>query len=111
MRKGIIELEMRQGTYRGPEKGISETRKERILAFQENQLAWKGRELYRLYWAEVVSVSPFVVNIGGKTMELSPQSYAWINPPSLLHISEPTRLLSISYAVFCLKKTKLTSKL
>ncbi|OPZ29394.1 MAG: Penicillin-binding protein 1A [Deltaproteobacteria bacterium ADurb.BinA179] len=80
VRKGIIELEMRQGTYRGPEKGISETRKERILAFQENQLAWKGRELYRLYWAEVVSVSPFVVNIGGKTMELSPQSYAWINP-------------------------------
>ena len=24
---------------------------------------------------------------------------------SLIHISEPTRLLSISYAVFCLKKT------
>ena len=23
---------------------------------------------------------------------------------SLIHISEPTRLLSISYAVFCLKK-------
>ena len=27
---------------------------------------------------------------------------------SLIHISEPTRLLSISYAVFCLKKTKVT---
>ena len=29
-------------------------------------------------------------------------------PPvlSLIHISEPTRLLSISYAVFCLKKKK-----
>mgnify|MGYP002681935824 CR=1 FL=1 len=26
---------------------------------------------------------------------------------SLIHISEPTRLLSISYAVFCLKKKKL----
>src|SRR5674536_378828 len=25
---------------------------------------------------------------------------------SLIHISEPTRLLSISYAVFCLTKTK-----
>ena len=25
---------------------------------------------------------------------------------SLIHISEPTRLLSIPYAVFCLKKTK-----
>eukprot|EP00658_Telonema_sp_P-2_P037881 TRINITY_DN27220_c0_g2_i4.p2 TRINITY_DN27220_c0_g2~~TRINITY_DN27220_c0_g2_i4.p2 ORF type:complete len:237 (+),score=70.38 TRINITY_DN27220_c0_g2_i4:1162-1872(+) len=29
---------------------------------------------------------------------------------SLIHISEPTRLLSISYAVFCLKKKKKTDK-
>eukprot|EP00658_Telonema_sp_P-2_P025598 TRINITY_DN20308_c0_g1_i1.p2 TRINITY_DN20308_c0_g1~~TRINITY_DN20308_c0_g1_i1.p2 ORF type:complete len:104 (-),score=4.07 TRINITY_DN20308_c0_g1_i1:74-385(-) len=28
---------------------------------------------------------------------------------SLIHISEPTRLLSISYAVFCLKKKKIKS--
>src|SRR5665254_23485 len=27
---------------------------------------------------------------------------------SLIHISEPTRLLSISYAVFCLKKKNIT---
>src|SRR5678815_5816334 len=26
---------------------------------------------------------------------------------SLIHVSEPTRLLSISYAVFCLKKKKI----
>eukprot|EP00658_Telonema_sp_P-2_P064561 TRINITY_DN53626_c0_g1_i1.p2 TRINITY_DN53626_c0_g1~~TRINITY_DN53626_c0_g1_i1.p2 ORF type:complete len:123 (-),score=51.52 TRINITY_DN53626_c0_g1_i1:62-430(-) len=30
---------------------------------------------------------------------------------SLIHISEPTRLLSISYAVFCLKKKKKQSNL
>eukprot|EP00658_Telonema_sp_P-2_P031203 TRINITY_DN23401_c0_g1_i1.p2 TRINITY_DN23401_c0_g1~~TRINITY_DN23401_c0_g1_i1.p2 ORF type:complete len:117 (+),score=21.67 TRINITY_DN23401_c0_g1_i1:168-518(+) len=31
----------------------------------------------------------------------------WLTPNlSLIHISEPTRLLSISYAVFCLKKKK-----
>eukprot|EP00658_Telonema_sp_P-2_P050822 TRINITY_DN38852_c0_g1_i1.p1 TRINITY_DN38852_c0_g1~~TRINITY_DN38852_c0_g1_i1.p1 ORF type:complete len:161 (+),score=41.12 TRINITY_DN38852_c0_g1_i1:405-887(+) len=30
---------------------------------------------------------------------------------SLIHISEPTRLLSISYAVFCLKKKKHVSSL
>ena len=30
------------------------------------------------------------------------------HPLSLIHISEPTRLLSISYAVFCLKKKKYT---
>ena len=29
---------------------------------------------------------------------------------SLIHISEPTRLLSISYAVFCLKKKKNNKK-
>eukprot|EP00658_Telonema_sp_P-2_P060825 TRINITY_DN49635_c0_g1_i2.p1 TRINITY_DN49635_c0_g1~~TRINITY_DN49635_c0_g1_i2.p1 ORF type:complete len:142 (+),score=28.63 TRINITY_DN49635_c0_g1_i2:68-493(+) len=29
---------------------------------------------------------------------------------SLIHISEPTRLLSISYAVFCLKKKKKSNK-
>eukprot|EP00658_Telonema_sp_P-2_P068555 TRINITY_DN5748_c0_g1_i7.p2 TRINITY_DN5748_c0_g1~~TRINITY_DN5748_c0_g1_i7.p2 ORF type:complete len:131 (-),score=35.29 TRINITY_DN5748_c0_g1_i7:35-427(-) len=29
---------------------------------------------------------------------------------SLIHISEPTRLLSISYAVFCLKKKKKKTK-
>eukprot|EP00658_Telonema_sp_P-2_P006258 TRINITY_DN12393_c0_g1_i4.p1 TRINITY_DN12393_c0_g1~~TRINITY_DN12393_c0_g1_i4.p1 ORF type:complete len:217 (+),score=56.34 TRINITY_DN12393_c0_g1_i4:155-805(+) len=30
---------------------------------------------------------------------------------SLIHISEPTRLLSISYAVFCLKKKKKTNQI
>eukprot|EP00658_Telonema_sp_P-2_P009080 TRINITY_DN13433_c0_g1_i3.p1 TRINITY_DN13433_c0_g1~~TRINITY_DN13433_c0_g1_i3.p1 ORF type:complete len:107 (-),score=39.26 TRINITY_DN13433_c0_g1_i3:13-333(-) len=30
---------------------------------------------------------------------------------SLIHISEPTRLLSISYAVFCLKKKKKNTKI
>src|SRR5678815_2088827 len=33
-----------------------------------------------------------------------------IHKLSLIHISEPTRLLSISYAVFCLKKKKKTNK-
>eukprot|EP00658_Telonema_sp_P-2_P036883 TRINITY_DN2659_c0_g1_i2.p1 TRINITY_DN2659_c0_g1~~TRINITY_DN2659_c0_g1_i2.p1 ORF type:complete len:388 (+),score=65.05 TRINITY_DN2659_c0_g1_i2:243-1406(+) len=33
-------------------------------------------------------------------------SYVLVTNLSLIHISEPTRLLSISYAVFCLKKKK-----
>ena len=33
-------------------------------------------------------------------------SYSTDGALSLIHISEPTRLLSISYAVFCLKKKK-----
>src|SRR5678815_5981934 len=36
------------------------------------------------------------------------QFYYALNSLSLIHISEPTRLLSISYAVFCLKKKKNT---
>src|SRR5678815_6043210 len=34
------------------------------------------------------------------------QSFQAVLKLSLIHISEPTRLLSISYAVFCLKKKK-----
>ncbi len=33
----------------------------------------------------------------------------WVVRLPLIHISEPTRLLSISYAVFCLKKKKITN--
>src|SRR5678815_5941246 len=37
----------------------------------------------------------------------APEAFARNNYDlSLIHISEPTRLLSISYAVFCLKKKK-----
>eukprot|EP00658_Telonema_sp_P-2_P009335 TRINITY_DN134_c0_g1_i1.p2 TRINITY_DN134_c0_g1~~TRINITY_DN134_c0_g1_i1.p2 ORF type:complete len:118 (-),score=55.36 TRINITY_DN134_c0_g1_i1:145-498(-) len=43
----------------------------------------------------------FVFDIGGKVFTLD---------LSLIHISEPTRLLSISYAVFCLKKKKKKKK-
>ncbi len=80
MRKGIIDLEMRQGNYRGTEKGISPTQKERMFGFQENQIAWKGLEPYRFYWAEVVSLTPLIVDIGAKKVELGEDSYAWINP-------------------------------
>eukprot|EP00658_Telonema_sp_P-2_P027126 TRINITY_DN2101_c0_g1_i1.p2 TRINITY_DN2101_c0_g1~~TRINITY_DN2101_c0_g1_i1.p2 ORF type:complete len:112 (+),score=38.13 TRINITY_DN2101_c0_g1_i1:114-449(+) len=36
----------------------------------------------------------------------SQQAFQALVNLSLIHISEPTRLLSISYAVFCLKKKK-----
>src|SRR5674536_276730 len=39
----------------------------------------------------------------GQTLELL---RGLVRSLSLIHISEPTRLLSISYAVFCLKKKK-----
>src|SRR5678815_3682250 len=47
------------------------------------------------------SQSMFVVTPAG-VIATDPIGYGL----SLIHISEPTRLLSISYAVFCLKKKK-----
>ena len=48
------------------------------------------------------------VNNPSSSVPLPPKSRSWRSPLalSLIHISEPTRLLSISYAVFCLKKKK-----
>src|SRR5674536_212204 len=46
-----------------------------------------------------------VTNIGATPMQVY-AIYAPAHHLSLIHISEPTRLLSISYAVFCLKKKK-----
>eukprot|EP00658_Telonema_sp_P-2_P048749 TRINITY_DN37074_c0_g2_i1.p1 TRINITY_DN37074_c0_g2~~TRINITY_DN37074_c0_g2_i1.p1 ORF type:complete len:130 (+),score=5.67 TRINITY_DN37074_c0_g2_i1:307-696(+) len=54
---------------------------------------WEGRPA----WPREVCVVLFVVPTGRVVDSLS-----------LIHISEPTRLLSISYAVFCLKKKKTT---
>eukprot|EP00658_Telonema_sp_P-2_P004906 TRINITY_DN11836_c0_g1_i4.p1 TRINITY_DN11836_c0_g1~~TRINITY_DN11836_c0_g1_i4.p1 ORF type:complete len:168 (-),score=53.56 TRINITY_DN11836_c0_g1_i4:35-538(-) len=41
-----------------------------------------------------------------ETKGIAMNKAAAISDLSLIHISEPTRLLSISYAVFCLKKKK-----
>ena len=41
-----------------------------------------------------------------RSLSVEVQANAAILYLSLIHISEPTRLLSISYAVFCLKKKK-----
>ena len=54
--------------------------------------------------AFVISSSYFQAVERKKILEIPPAQT--IQDLSLIHISEPTRLLSISYAVFCLKKTK-----
>ena len=67
---------------------------------------WSMAKLRRL---EIVQV-PEVEKLPG---EAAPERSLWMEMGersvlalSLIHISEPTRLLSISYAVFCLKKKK-----
>src|SRR5678815_5819550 len=42
----------------------------------------------------------------GTEVKIDGQDLLIMKELSLIHISEPTRLLSISYAVFCLKKKK-----
>src|SRR5678815_1108642 len=62
--------------------------------------------------ADVTNKPPHAITKAGvgrtfQNIRLFPQMTALENVlVSLIHISEPTRLLSISYAVFCLKKKK-----
>src|SRR5678816_4612193 len=46
------------------------------------------------------------LNAGDRVLMVETGQFATLWKLSLIHISEPTRLLSISYAVFCLKKKK-----
>src|SRR5678815_6181296 len=45
-----------------------------------------------------------ILDAAGDARNAGPQYRRALEYLSLIHISEPTRLLSISYAVFCLKK-------
>src|SRR5678816_821284 len=45
----------------------------------------------------------YLGSIGGPAARLAKDCIRKVEVLSLIHISEPTRLLSISYAVFCLK--------
>src|SRR5678815_5171810 len=66
--------------------------------------------------AKVTRVQVSSSGEGAKTVDLVKRDAGWVvasafdypgdQTLSLIHISEPTRLLSISYAVFCLKKKK-----
>jgi penicillin-binding protein 1A len=80
VRKGLIELEMRHGTYRGPVTGLDNTQMAEILAFQKNLLEWEDVKNYELYFGEVKSVVPLKVDIGTKIIDLAPKSYDWIAP-------------------------------
>eukprot|EP00658_Telonema_sp_P-2_P050828 TRINITY_DN38859_c0_g1_i1.p1 TRINITY_DN38859_c0_g1~~TRINITY_DN38859_c0_g1_i1.p1 ORF type:complete len:112 (+),score=27.42 TRINITY_DN38859_c0_g1_i1:200-535(+) len=58
----------------------------------------------------VVKAIAFLTNISGVVSQANIDAMSVIQITlSLIHISEPTRLLSISYAVFCLKKKKKTT--
>src|SRR5678815_3623415 len=72
---------------------------------------------YGMTYDEITASSLVKIDFDGRIVQDSGTGYG-INQAgfvihsavhlSLIHISEPTRLLSISYAVFCLKKKKPT---
>eukprot|EP00658_Telonema_sp_P-2_P010427 TRINITY_DN13932_c0_g2_i1.p1 TRINITY_DN13932_c0_g2~~TRINITY_DN13932_c0_g2_i1.p1 ORF type:complete len:233 (+),score=38.23 TRINITY_DN13932_c0_g2_i1:374-1072(+) len=64
----------------------------------------------RASWLRERGVCILAKRRGFSSGQQAPQTVSSDQDLSLIHISEPTRLLSISYAVFCLKKKKKTSK-
>ena len=70
------------------------------------QLADKGNGNYA-YIDDIMEAKKVLVNELGATLYTIAKDVK-IQVLSLIHISEPTRLLSISYAVFCLKKKNKT---
>ena len=66
----------------------------------------EGLDQYTLQEAVRVISDADMLIIGGTSLAVYPAAGLIDYYLSLLHISEPTRLPSISYAVFCLKKKK-----
>ena len=98
--------------------------------FRNEKLDWK--HLFEFYQTDGIVVDEdanfkhllgylkrFLNKLGHSKIRFRPAYFPYTEPSievdiynlSLIHISEPTRLLSISYAVFCLKKKKNTHKI
>eukprot|EP00658_Telonema_sp_P-2_P074341 TRINITY_DN63541_c0_g1_i1.p1 TRINITY_DN63541_c0_g1~~TRINITY_DN63541_c0_g1_i1.p1 ORF type:complete len:143 (-),score=26.77 TRINITY_DN63541_c0_g1_i1:101-529(-) len=87
----------------------------RALCRTSSELMWAGLQtvLRTLSVANVDGLlgtsgfSDLRHSLDRRTIHAVQNAYLAILTLSLIHISEPTRLLSISYAVFCLKKKKI----
>eukprot|EP00658_Telonema_sp_P-2_P048123 TRINITY_DN36624_c0_g1_i2.p2 TRINITY_DN36624_c0_g1~~TRINITY_DN36624_c0_g1_i2.p2 ORF type:complete len:130 (-),score=38.51 TRINITY_DN36624_c0_g1_i2:5-394(-) len=88
----------RQGTTRTTTTSNSNGRKSSASAFNSKD---KENEFFNSSPTSLVSIRGM---IDGDSKAVNMDKLR--SMLSLIHISEPTRLLSISYAVFCLKKKK-----
>src|SRR5678815_5918227 len=85
--------------------GSVETRKIAVV-----DAAWEIDEILRLAAQDDMEVTHAFVththpdHVGGRFAGVEIEGLTDLLSLSLIHISEPTRLLSISYVVFCLKK-------
>src|SRR5678815_4689726 len=96
--KGKREMEF--GKYKGMISGVNErVRAREGVGIVMKKEVWDKVRVCSQVSARIMWVK---VKFGGE-MWVFICAYAPVNL-SLIHISEPTRLLSISYAVFCLKK-------
>src|SRR5678816_3554269 len=87
-----------------------------IAVSLSNAVVSQEKPLSQQVAATVLKIWPDTIPVGSQTkwsydmgVVLKGFEGIWMNTGdisylSLIHISEPTRLLSISYAVFCLKK-------
>ena len=88
-----------------PEQGLIKDTASIHPRYFEISLGGYGNRKFELSpdWQEFVTS----VTIPYPEEDLQPKLNVILQMPlSLIHISEPTRLLSISYAVFCLKNKK-----
>src|SRR5674536_137436 len=81
---------------------VVETPPMKIAALRAYQKTSYGKRVVLETWASNISENLAKLRLLPKKGALDAGSIDL----SLIHISEPTRLLSISYAVFCLKKKK-----
>ncbi len=65
----------------------------------------KAQQIFSTFSQEQVD-KIFLAAASAANKQRIPLAKLAVEELSLIHISEPTRLLSISYAVFCLKKKK-----
>src|SRR5678815_724664 len=91
----LIESCWRQYVTRAGKVSYLRSQSGSIGIMQINQVVWRGfYEVQRLRWD-----TAYNVRAGAQILMRYTKDYA-IPYLSLIHISEPTRLLSISYAVF-----------
>src|SRR5674536_147712 len=72
-------------------------------SFEEKNITASSYTQYGTYFYSTMVSEPNSLYLTGTVLDMNESVYYFtVSPLSLIHISEPTRLLSISYAVFCL---------